>query len=317
MLSETTQELLARVSGLSWQRFGKRITFHLPGMFVVDGMRGRYPAISITGAHCGLNCDHCAGRILEPMPAATSPRALIDLCLRLKDAGVEGFLVTGGSDSQGRLPWDRFVDALGEVKRRTGLHLSIHSGMLDREVARSLKQAGVDQANLDIVGAEETWREVMHLPDGAALLDRSLEALHEAGLEVVPHVIMGIHFGRILGERKALDILRRYPPRLLVWVALMPLPSTPMAGAAPPSLEEAALLFAESRLAFPESEIALGCARPRGGYRLALERVAIQAGVNRVAVYSEETVDYARSLDLKVHFEQTCCSLTRTTEESE
>jgi uncharacterized radical SAM superfamily protein len=309
VLSETTQELLARVSGLSWQRFGKRITFHLPGMFVVDGMRGRYPAISITGGHCGLNCDHCAGRILEPMPAATSPEALIDLCLRLKDAGVEGFLVTGGSDSQGRLPWDRFLDALGEVKRRTGLHLSVHSGMLDRETARSLKQAGVNQANLDIVGAEETWREVMHLPDGAALLDRSLEALHEAGLEVVPHVIMGIHFGRILGERKALDILRRYPPRLLVWVALMPLPSTPMAGATPPSLEEAALLFAESRLAFPESEIALGCARPRGGYRLALERVAIQAGVNRVAVYSEETVDYARSLDLKVRFEQTCCSL--------
>jgi hypothetical protein len=243
------------------------------------------------------------------MPSAQSPRELVDLCLRLRDAGMEGFLITGGSDARGRLPWSRFLDALAEVKRRTGLHLSVHSGMVDRQTAAALKQAGVDQANLDIVGAEETWREVIHLADGAALLDDSLDALHTAGLEVVPHVVMGIHKGRIVGERRALEILRRYPPKLLVWVALMPLPGTPMAGAAPPALEEAARLLGESRLLFPESEIALGCARPRGEYGRALERMAIDAGVNRVALYAEESVDYARSLGVEAGFLQTCCSI--------
>ena len=309
MRSEPVDRLLARARALSWERFGKRVVFYLPGMFVMDGVRGRYPAISITGPACGLGCDHCSGEILKSMPSAQSPRELVDLCLRLRDAGMEGFLITGGSDARGRLPWSRFLDALAEVKRRTALHLSVHSGMVDRQTAAALKQAGVDQANLDIVGAEETWREVIHLADGAALLDDSLDALHTAGLEVVPHVVMGIHKGRIVGERRALEILRRYPPKLLVWVALMPLPGTPMAGAAPPALEEAARLLGESRLLFPESEIALGCARPRGEYGRALERMAIDAGVNRVALYAEESVDYARSLGVEAGFLQTCCSL--------
>jgi|SRR5271157_497351 len=309
MPAEPIGELLARAQTLSWQRFGRRVDFYLPGMFIVDGVRGRYPAISITGPVCALGCDHCSGEILKSMPAAPSPRELLDVCLRLRDSGVAGFLVTGGSDARGRLPWSRFVDALAEVKRRTALHLSVHSGMVDGPTARALKQAGVDQANVDIVGADDTWREVMHLSDGAALLDQSLEALRSAALEVVPHVVMGIHAGRIVGERRALEILRRYPPKLLVWVVLMPLAATPMAAAPPPTLEEAARLLGESRLLFPESRISLGCARPRGEYRRALERIAIDAGVNRVALYSEETVAYARSLGLEVGFLETCCSL--------
>ena len=310
MPAEPTGRLLARARALSWERFGKRVVFYLPGMFIMDGVRGRYPAISITGPACGLGCDHCSGEILKSMPAAPSPQELVDVCLRFRDAGAEGFLITGGSDARGRLPWSRFLDALAEVKRRTALHLSVHAGMVDGPTARALKQAGVDQANVDIVGAEETWREVMHLPDGAALLARTLDALHAAGLDVVPHVVMGIHAGKIVGERRALEIVRRYPPKLLVWVVLMPLPATPMAGAVPPTLDEAARLLAESRLLFPESEIALGCARPRGEYRRALERVALDAGVNRVALYSDESVDYARSLGLDVGFLQTCCSLS-------
>jgi len=203
-----------------------------------------------------------------------------------------------------------YVDALAELKRRTALHLSVHSGMVDGPTATALKQAGVDQANVDIVGAEETWRDVIHLDDGADLLARTLDALHTAALDVVPHVVMGIHAGRIVGERRALEILRPDPPRLLVWVVLMPLPATPMADAVPPTLDEAARLLGESRLLFPDSEIALGCARPRGEYRRALERIALDAGVNRVALYSEESVAYARSLGLEVGFLQTCCSLT-------
>jgi len=310
MRDESTSSLLERARALSLERFGRRVVFYLPGMFVMDGVRGRYPAISITGPACGLGCDHCSGEILKSMPAARLPGELVETCLRLRDAGVEGFLITGGSDARGRLPWSRFLDALAEVKRRTGLHLSVHSGMVDRPTAEALKQAGVDQANVDIVGAEETWREVMHLDDGADLLADSLDALHGAGLDVVPHVVMGIHAGKIVGERQALEILRGYPPKLLVWVVLMPLPATPMAGAVPPTLEEAARLLGESRLLFPESEIALGCARPRGEYRRALERIALDAGVNRVALYSDETVEYARSLGLEVGFLETCCSLS-------
>jgi lipoyl synthase len=287
----------------------RRIVFYLPGMFVMNGARGKYPAISITGSACGQGCEHCAGEILKPMTAAASPEALLETCLRLKDEGVEGFLITGGSDAHGRLPWPRFLNALAEVKRRTGLHLSVHSGMVDGETARALKAAGVDQANLDIVGTDETWRDVMHLEGGGAAMEASLDALYAAGLDVVPHVVMGIHFGQIRGERRAMEMLLRNPPRLLVWVVLMPLAGTAMAGAVPPSLETAAELLAESRRLFPGSLIALGCARPRGAYREKLERIAIDAGLDRIALYSDESVEYARSLGAEVLFRETCCSL--------
>ena len=56
--------------------------------------KASFPAFSITGGACALNCDHCQAKILEPMIAATSPaeleRKVRDLVM-LKDLG--GFLL--------------------------------------------------------------------------------------------------------------------------------------------------------------------------------------------------------------------------------
>ncbi|XUM19837.1 hypothetical protein ACRAVF_19425 [Bradyrhizobium oligotrophicum S58] len=38
--------------------------------------KASFPAFSITGAACALNCDHCQAKILEPMIAATTPDEL-------------------------------------------------------------------------------------------------------------------------------------------------------------------------------------------------------------------------------------------------
>ena len=38
--------------------------------------KASFPAFSITGGACALNCDHCQAKILEPMIAATSPAEL-------------------------------------------------------------------------------------------------------------------------------------------------------------------------------------------------------------------------------------------------
>ena len=308
-MTEPLEALLSRARALSWERFGRRLTLYLPGMFVLDGKRGRYPAISISGAGCVLQCDHCAGQILKPMLHAMTPEDLVETCKRLQAEGMEGCLITGGSDREGRLPWDRFLEAIAQVKDETGLHLSVHSGMVDKRTAVALKEAGVDQALLDVVGAEETFREVLHLEGGEVRMRRTLAALDAAGLEMIPHIVMGIHFGRILGERRALQMLIPFRPKLLVWVMFMPLRHTPMQGTNPLPPDEAAWLLAESRLLLPHTEISLGCARPRGRIRAEMERLAILAGVNRMALYSDETVEYARSLGLKVEFQGSCCSV--------
>ena len=123
---------------LSWQTFGKQITFFLPGMFSCNGHSGKYPALSITGPDCGLQCEHCKAKILESMILAREPDQLLEKCLQLEEKGNLGVLISGGCDEDGCLPWGKFLSAIKEVKRRTDLRISVHSGFVTEAMAFSL-----------------------------------------------------------------------------------------------------------------------------------------------------------------------------------
>jgi len=41
-------------------------------------------------------CDHCAGKILWHMIPATTPRELWEVCVKLKEKGITGILISGG-----------------------------------------------------------------------------------------------------------------------------------------------------------------------------------------------------------------------------
>ena len=123
----------------------------------------------------------------------------------------------------------------------------------------------------------------------------------------MPHIIAGLHFGQLLGEGAALELLARRPPPLLVVVACMRLPGTDMAQARAITAEEVCGVLIRARELMPETEISLGCARPRNAD--VLEALALRAGVSRMALPSEETVDLARQLGLEPTFYKTCCSV--------
>lgn len=306
---ERLEDRLAQARELSWSHWGKRITFYLPGMFAVNGSRGRYPALSITGKACSLECDHCNGKLLEPMVAATDPDALVEKCRALEAAGNVGVLVSGGCDPDGRLPWEAFLPALAAIKATTSLTVSVHSGFVTEETALGLKAAGVDQALVDVIGSDATYRQVYHLKSGLARLKASLDALRKAGLPVIPHIICGLHYGEVRGEAEALDIVAALDPELVVIISLMNLPGTQMATVAPPSPEAVAELIAATRLRLPRTAISLGCARPRGRERL--EILAVEAGVNRMALPSEEARQRAADFGLEIEYRRTCCSVLR------
>ncbi|WP_428561252.1 MAG: radical SAM protein [Solidesulfovibrio sp. DCME] len=291
----------------SFEHHGRRISFHLPGMFLAGRTRGRYPAVSITGEACALSCDHCRGKLLAPMLKATSPQALVDKCRALEADGHLGVLVSGGCGPDGSLPWAAFLPALAEIKAATGLFVSVHSGFVDRETARGLKAAGVDQALVDVIGSDDTYREVYHLDNGLARLEASLAALAEAGLPVIPHIVCGLHYGALRGEARALDMVAAIDPPLVVLLSLANLPGTPMAAVAPPPPEAVAELLIAARLRLPRAEMSLGCARPRGVERL--EILAVEAGVNRLALPSDAARQRAAELGLAVDYRRTCCSV--------
>ncbi len=300
-------ELLAQAGELTRRLHGREITFYLPGMFNLDGRRGRYPAVSITNG-CALHCEHCQGRILAGMLPAHTPASLLDTCLRLDARGQHGVLLSGGCDEAGRLPWQEFLPVIREIKERTRLHVSVHCGLVDRTTAGELKDAGVDQALIDVVGDDDTYQRVCHVPFGVERIERSLEALALAGLPAVPHVVCGLDHGRINGEFEAVRMIASYPAEQLVFVSLMTLPGTPMRDVSPPDAEAVAEIIAWARLAMPRLRMSLGCARRRGD--TLLELLAMEAGVNRLALPSDEAVAHARGLGLMVRYQSTCCSVS-------
>ncbi len=299
--------MLEEARRISWNNRGRRITFFLPGMFILNGQTGNYPALSITGPRCDLRCDHCQGKLLESMIPADDPDALFEKCLALERTGCCGVLISGGCDRDGCLPWEPFLPAIRAVKEKTRLFISVHAGFIRENDAAGLKQAGVDQALVDVIGDDETLQRVYHVPFGVERIAAGLEALQKAGVPIVPHIVCGIDYGRMRGEQKALDIVAPFKVEQVVVLSLMGIPATPVQRVDPPRAEAVAELIALARFKLPETLISLGCARPRGSRRL--EVLAVDAGVNRMALPSDEAVERARSYGLDIRYQKTCCSV--------
>ena len=307
MMSNRAQLEAAR--RISWENFGKQITFYIPGMFFCNGIKGKYPGISITGNQCSLSCDHCGALILKTMIPTESPEELLKKCIQLEKKGNYGILLSGGCTKKGKLPWQKFIPTIAEIKRKTNLFISIHSGLIDYRDALALKTAGVDQALIDVVGNDETYKKVYHVPFGVVEIQKAMEALQKAGLPTVPHVVCGLDYGRITGEEQALEMISQFPVDQVVIVSLMNLTGTKMEKIIPPDAHDVAHIIAKARTLMPETCISLGCARQRGN--VLMETYAIDAGINRMALPSEEAILRAKFHDLEIRYQKTCCSVTK------
>ena len=303
-----THELIEEAGRIARREQGTGVGFYVPGMFVYDGRRGRFPAVSITGRECALGCEHCGGRLLLTMAPATEPGQLLEAARRAQAGGALGVLVSGGCDQKGRLPWERFLDDLARIKEETELFVSVHAGFVDRAQAEGLARAGADLAMMDIIGDDRTAQEVYHLRSRGQVED-SLAALVEAGLEVAPHVVVGLDHGKMGGEEAAVEMIASAGLGTIVFVVLMPLKKTGMEGLPPVPVEEAASLLARTRIAHPGMAQHLGCAKPRGRYHRELDCLALKAGVNRIAIPAPEAVELAREMGLEAFWAETCCAL--------
>ena len=297
----------------SWHNFKKQIKFYVPAFSYYKNPHFKsspkcFPSISVTGDSCALGCEHCQGRLLRTMIPARSPTELFKVCEKLKADGCIGCLVSGGCLSDGSVPLNRFTDTLSQVTRELGLKIVVHTGLIDGKTAQKLKRAGIDAALIDIIGSNETIREIYHLDAGTGDYEESLEALHAAGIPIVPHILVGLHYGKILGEFDAIDMVAKHTPSALVIIALTPIRGTEMAGTTPPKPEEIAKVIVAARLRLPRVPIALGCVRPLGMHRAKTDILALKAGVNAIAYPSEVAIKMAKSMGLKTSFYPICCS---------
>jgi len=246
--------------------------------------------------------------VLNTMMSALTPRQLFEVCLEVKRKGGIGCLISGGCLPDGSVPLGKFVDVIAEVKQKLGLTVVVHTGVIDLNMARRLKEAGVDAALMDIIGSDETIREIYQLNVRVNDYDKSLSALHQSGIPLVPHVLVGLHYGKLRGEFQALQMISKYSPSAIIVIALMPIRGTSMQDVTPPSPEDIARVLVAARFMMPKTPLVLGCMRPKGKHRSQTDMWAVRAGVNAIAFPSDEAIRLAESLELEVSFSSTCCS---------
>lgn len=291
----------------------KKMHFYAPGFMYYKtsfycSSPKNFPTISVTGKGCSLKCRHCGGKVLDTMYPATTPEKLLELCIRLKREGALGCLISGGCLPDGSVPLEKFIDAIGKVKRELSLVVFVHTGIINFDMAEKLRGANVDAALIDIIGANETIREIYNLNVKVSDYENSLMALKKAGIAFVPHIIVGLHYGKLKGEPAALEIVSKYEPSALVIIAFMPIHGTEMATVKPPKPLDIAKVIAAARLKLPKTPLVLGCMRPKGKHRIETDVLAIKAGVNAIAFPVEEAVKFAEERGYEIKFSSFCCS---------
>jgi uncharacterized radical SAM superfamily protein len=206
--------------------FGNELTFSIPGTVsyydnTLPCQESRFAAISVTGSHCDLLCGHCKGKLLESMIPAEDPETFLQAAERLRVNGANGMLVSGGADKQGEVPLANFIPAIKAIKEKDPrFKIIVHTGLIRREIAKGLKEAGVDQILIDVIGDDDTIHEVYHLNKRVEDYEKTLWMLKEMGHRLAPHIIIGHHFGEIRGEWRALEMVTRVGVETIVLVIL-------------------------------------------------------------------------------------------------
>ena len=272
--------------------------------------KNSFPAFSITAGACGLNCDHCQKKILEPMIPATNPDMLNEKVRHLVETqGLNGFLLSGGSNKRNEISYGRYMPIVEQLKRDyPDLKVAVHSALLDERRAKEMESAGVDTVMMDVIGAQDTINEVYKLNRPVEDFEATLAALCSTNMEVTPHIVIGLHYGQIRGEANALDIVSRYPVTALVLVVIMPFYAKPGTFVTPETTD-VGRIFLEARERLPDKQVLLGCARPPGMHKRVTDAYAIMAGLDGIAFPADGAVSVAHTIGRPFEQAHSCCSI--------
>lgn len=295
---------------------GHGINFYTPTFKVFqtselkDCGKSAWPAVSITGGDCKLQCDHCKAKILEPMMPARSPEELWRVVNGIIEDGAQGMLLTGGSNHRNQVEYDRYYGTIRRIKDEfPAFKIAMHTALVDADIAKCMEQSGIDAAMMDVIGAQDTITQVYHLRRSVDDFEATLEHLVATDMKVVPHIVIGLHYGRLLGEWNALEIIQRHLPDAVVLVVVMPFYAPESRPFVTPDAHEVGRFFMDAREALPGTPLLLGCARPPGSVKSQIDTYAVMAGLNGIAHPADGAVELAARLDRQVRVTPACCSI--------
>lgn len=308
-------EMQSKFTGLQGERVG-RVNFYTPTFkaFASSEITGcgksAWPAISITGGDCKLQCDHCKAKILEPMMAARTPEDLWRVVNEQINIGAQGMLLTGGSNHRNEVEYDDYYATIRRIKDTfPAFKIAMHTALVSMDIARRMEDCGIDAAMMDVIGSQDTITQVYHLRRTVDDFEKTLEYLVSTKLKVVPHIVLGLHYGHLLGEWNALEIIQRHKPQAVVLVVVMPFYAPENRPFVTPDSIEVGRFFMDARAALPDVPLLLGCARPPGRVKVEIDSYAVMAGLNGLAHPSDGMVELAVRLERDVRVTPACCSI--------
>jgi uncharacterized radical SAM superfamily protein len=180
--------------------------------------------------------------------------------IELEKKGAKGLLISGGLDKSGKVPIDYSI--LKKIKNDTNLIINLHSGLLKRNDAKKIKESGIDVVSVDFLGSEDTIKNILKMPFRVSDYEDTLRFLIEEGVNVIPHICVGLDLGRIVGEYNTVEILKKYPIKSLTLLVLIKneLGKTESVNYDIQAIKD---FFIYVRNSFPNVKLSLGCMRPR------------------------------------------------------
>lgn len=266
-----------------------------------------FPAISVTGQECALNCKHCSRKYLEGMIPAPTPDDLLGIAEVLAQRGAKGFLLSGGSDSNGKVDLSSFIPAIKEIKATTDLRINAHVGLTPSEELRALVSSGIDSFSVDLFGDDITIHEVLGLNAKVGDYLRVLEELDKLGARTAPHICVGIHGGEVKGELKAIERLKKLEPRTLILISLIPTKGSAYEKVRAPDGTLIRSVIERARGELPSTKLVLGCMRSK--LDRTFEYGLVQAGLDGVVLPATKTIERLQADGYTIKRRATCCSL--------
>jgi uncharacterized radical SAM superfamily protein len=304
-LSSSNQEDFSELLAAAWKTRQENFEPILNCFYPADN----FPAISITGDQCALQCKHCNKHYLTMMISAETPTKLWEICKKLDSEGKLGCLLSGGYNQEAMLPFTKFISTIKRIKEKTKLVLNVHTGLVNEEIARQLGEVGVDIVSFDMVGDSETIQNIYGLRKTPEDYLRSLQFLKKSGIpNIVPHICIGLNQGVLSGEIRALKLIKSFNPNLIVLLGLIPTINTPMQQFSL-QIQDLAKMTAITRLLFPTTPLSLGCMRPGKKIRNQIDQYAIQAGINRIEIPTPKAMQYAIQQGLRIQKFSSCCAV--------
>ncbi|MFX1395098.1 MAG: radical SAM protein [Promethearchaeota archaeon] len=286
------------------KNFGNVLKIYVPNV--------RFHAISVTGSECALSCTHCNKKYLEGMKSITSDTDLYSYLLELYKNGGIGALISGGCDLDGSVPLIKFLDAVKKIKNETNLIINTHTGLLQEDTAKKLAEVGVDIVSFDINMDEDIIHNIYHLEKNVEDYKRAVKILKKYDLNIVPHICIGLYYGKLHKELDSIKFIKEsgMNPSLIVLIALIP-PKNSTEKFERPDPLDIAKVIATIRFIFPNTEISLGCMRPRGDIKVEVEKRAIKAGITRIEIPSPHTLNWLKSFnpDISFQYYSACCAI--------